>query len=102
MILRRRRLRLKLAAPVLQLQGHEAGDRYGEIELPDNRLQIGQAAGERVDRHDVPVAGGGQLKYSIVASSLGPPVGGERLANPVGFNPQSKLKAEAKIVARFR
>ena len=28
-----------------------AGD--GEIELPDSRLQIGKAAGERMERHDV-------------------------------------------------
>jgi hypothetical protein len=40
-----------------QQQGHEAGNRDGEIERPDDRLQIGQAARKRIDRHDVAVAG---------------------------------------------
>src|SRR5205085_6866399 len=39
------------AAPVLQFHRHEAGNRDGEIELPDNRLQIGQTAGEWVEGH---------------------------------------------------
>lgn len=50
----------RLAAAACDFQGHEAGDRDGEIELPEHRLEIGQAAGERVDRHDVAITGRGQ------------------------------------------
>jgi hypothetical protein len=73
--------------------------------LPENQLQIGETASEWVDRHDVAVAGSVsvvRLKYSIVASSPGPPVGGARFAKAAGFTSQMRLKAEAKIVARFR
>jgi len=40
-------------ASVCKFQGYEAGDRHGEVELPDDRLQIGQAASKRIDRDDV-------------------------------------------------
>src|SRR5260370_13467587 len=54
------------AAAILYLQRHKAGNRDGEIEWPENRLQIGQAAGERVDRDDVPVAGRGQAREAEI------------------------------------
>src|SRR5260370_25595123 len=54
------------AAAILYLQRHKAGNRDGEIELPDNRLEIGQAAGERVDRDDVPIPGGGQAREAEI------------------------------------
>ena len=41
------------AAPVFEFHRHEARDRDGEIEWPDNRLQIGKAAREQIERHDV-------------------------------------------------
>ena len=43
-----------------KFQCHEPGDRNGEVELPEDRLEIGEAASERIDRDDVPVTGGGQ------------------------------------------
>ena len=54
------------AAPVFHLERHEASDRDGKIKLSDNRLQIGKAAGERVDRHDVAVAGRGQGRQAEI------------------------------------
>ena len=50
----------QIAASIREFQGYEAGNRDGEKELPDDRLQIGQAAGKGIDRHDVPVTRGGQ------------------------------------------
>src|SRR5205823_9399254 len=47
----------RLAAPICQFQRYEAGNRDREIELPENRLQIGETAGEWVDCHDIAVAG---------------------------------------------
>src|SRR6266853_1894800 len=47
-------------APVLDLQGHEAGDRRGEVELTDYRLQVRQASSEWIRRYDVAVTGRGQ------------------------------------------
>src|SRR3974377_2449719 len=44
----------------LRFQGHEAGDRDGEIELSKDRLEIGQAASKRIDRNDVAITGGRQ------------------------------------------
>jgi hypothetical protein len=37
----------------LPVQRHEAGDRDGEIELPEDRPQVGQTAGEWVDCHTI-------------------------------------------------
>ena len=48
------------SASVCELHCHEAGNRDGEVEWPDNRLQIGQATGERIERHDIAIARGGQ------------------------------------------
>src|SRR5882724_5414186 len=48
------------SASVCEFQRYEAGDCDSEIELPDYGLQIGQAAGEWIDRNDVPVTRGGQ------------------------------------------
>jgi hypothetical protein len=39
---------------------YEAGNRDGKVELPDDYLQIGQAASEWIDRNDIPVTRGGQ------------------------------------------
>jgi hypothetical protein len=39
-------------ASVCEFQGYEAGDCNGEIELPDDSLQIGQAASKWIDRND--------------------------------------------------
>jgi ABC-type transport system substrate-binding protein len=47
-------------ASVCKFQGYEAGNRDGEVELPDDCLQIGQAASKWIDRNDVPVTRGGQ------------------------------------------
>ena len=44
------------AAPVFDFHGHQPRDGHRQIELPGNRLEIGQAAGKRVDWHDVAVA----------------------------------------------
>src|SRR5438046_7043030 len=54
------RVRPSAAAPVFQFQRHETGDGDRQVELPDNRLQIGQAASERIDWHDIAIAGRGQ------------------------------------------
>src|SRR5260370_21769050 len=54
------RLGRRSSASVCEFQGYEAGNRDSEVELPDDRLQIGQAAGEWIDRDDVPVTRGGQ------------------------------------------
>jgi hypothetical protein len=40
---------LSAATPVFQFHRHEAGYRDGENEWPDNRLQIGKAARERIE-----------------------------------------------------
>ena len=65
--------RERSAAALFEFQCYQAGNRDGEIELADNRFQIGQAAGEGIDRHDVAVTGHVvsvvKLKYSMVASS---------------------------------
>ena len=89
------------AAPILKFQRYQAGNRDGEIELADNRLQIGQAEGERIDRHDVAVTGRGQRGEAEIQQ------GGEfarvaRLVNAAGLSSQISRYAEAKIVARFR
>ena len=42
--------------PVFDFQCHETSGRDGKVELPEDKLQIGQAAGERIDRHDVAMA----------------------------------------------
>src|ERR1700724_2702162 len=43
-------------AAVLEFQCHEASDGDRKVELADDRLQVGQASGERIDRHDVAIA----------------------------------------------
>ena len=93
------------AAPVFHFERHEASDRDGEIKLSDNRLQIGQAAGERVDRHDVAVAGRGQGRQAEVehrGEFVRAPVGAARVAKAAGLSFQNRLKAEAQITATFR
>src|SRR6516164_139683 len=57
---------LPVAPPVFEFQGHEASDRDGEIEWPDNGLQIGKAAGKWVEQRDVAVAGGGQCREAEI------------------------------------
>ena len=41
------------AASICQFERHEAGDGNGEVELPNDRLQNGQAAGEPIHRHNI-------------------------------------------------
>ena len=93
------------AAPVFHFERHEASDRDGEIKLSDNRLQIGQAAGERVDRHDVAVAGRGQGRQAeierrgeFVRAARRRGEGGEG----GGAQFPDQAKGEAQITARFR
>src|ERR1700757_2317652 len=57
---------LSAAAPVFEFHRHKAGDRNGEIEWPDHRLQIGEAARKRIERHDVAVAGRGQCREAEI------------------------------------
>ena len=54
------------ASPIFEFQGHEPGNRDGKIEWPNNRFQIGKAAGERVHGHDVPVPGRGQVRQAEI------------------------------------
>jgi len=46
----------RLAAAVFEFQCHETGHRDGEIEFAENLFEIGEAAGEQIDRDDVAVA----------------------------------------------
>src|SRR6516162_9561457 len=48
------------SASVCEFQCYEAGDRDGEVEMPDHRLQISPATGEWVDCNYVSVTRGGQ------------------------------------------
>ena len=50
----------RLSAPVFEFQRYEARNGNSEIELPEDRFQIGQAAGEWIDRNDIPITRGGQ------------------------------------------
>ena len=58
-------------ASVCKFQSYEAGNRDGEIELPDDCLQIGQAASKWIDRNDVPVTRGGQRSRPPSGRRLG-------------------------------
>src|SRR6516225_8037135 len=50
----------RLSAAVCQFHAHKPGNRDGKEQWPNNRLQIGEAPRERIDRYDVPITGGRQ------------------------------------------
>src|SRR6516165_11093640 len=54
------------SASVGEFHRHEAGNRDGDEELPEDRLKIGQAAGKRIDRNNVAVAGGCQCREAEI------------------------------------
>src|SRR6516165_1369074 len=49
-----------LSSAVCQFHAHKPGNGNGKKKWPDNRLQIGEAPCERIDRDDVPITGGRQ------------------------------------------
>jgi hypothetical protein len=57
---------LPATASVVEFQRHEASHRNREIEWPDNRLQTGKAARERIERYDVAIARGGQRRKAEI------------------------------------
>ena len=79
---------------VCQFHSYKASNRDGEVEWSNNRLQIGEAAGERIDRNDVSVAGrsqGREAEIQHVAHLLRLP----RWGNEIGEGAGIKLPNQA-------
>src|SRR6516162_5614196 len=94
------------AAAVCQFQCYQAGYRYGEIEWLNNRFQIGQAAGEGIERHDGPVTSRSQcgeakiqhgrdfLRTAHMGGEIGKGAGAQLPDQAVG---RGKNRCEAQI-----
>jgi hypothetical protein len=63
------------AGAALEFQGHEPRQQRRRVELADDGLEIGQAAGDRMHRHDVAVSGGGQRHEAEIDQVVGEPRG---------------------------
>jgi hypothetical protein len=54
------------AAPMLELEGDEPGKNGGRVELPDDRLEVGEAAGKRMHGRNVAKPGRGQRRKAEI------------------------------------
>ena len=80
-----------LSSAVCQFHAHQSGNRDGKEKWPNNRLQIGKAPRERIDRHDVPITGGrqrGEAEIQHGRNFFLISVGAAMLAKASGINSQ--------------